>query len=432
MDWGLLGPETLSGERRTRTLELGAAVRSFNDLAVPGLGGVWFGKQLFLATLGVAVAEAARKSGKRVQNIEVTNAVEAIACWLALKGNGWQRDPRIRGATKMRGKEKDLSYANVRKRNFYITQPMRQATVQPLRALGLVEASGELFNSFECTEHGHEFLEIACTNAKNKIHVLKRLAAWVKGDANGIESSKLRQYLSPIKRMPPDACRVLRERLLRGGDTRSPRRKNALAWVEVLRDNSQEKVDWDAKPAMLDVEHWNDLHAGARFFAARDAAIALLDEIEFQIDGREDRRMPLDATLPRAILDGISALRARAQTFLDLSHDPSPRQEATRFCRECADPTATRVLEHLLAREGRVLQRSDRFIVPGAAFRGSRQLDAARSPEDGGAETDVATIVALPEAISHRIRNLFLLNLDIHGELGKWLGISDENAGEEI
>ena len=37
--WGLLGPEMLQSERRTRTLGLRAAVRGFNDFAVPGLGG---------------------------------------------------------------------------------------------------------------------------------------------------------------------------------------------------------------------------------------------------------------------------------------------------------------------------------------------------------------------------------------------------------
>ncbi len=58
--WGMLGPENVHSERRTRTLELGAAVRHFNELAVPGLGGVWFGKQLFLALLGIAVAERVR------------------------------------------------------------------------------------------------------------------------------------------------------------------------------------------------------------------------------------------------------------------------------------------------------------------------------------------------------------------------------------
>ena len=83
--WGLLGPEFLPNARRTRTLGLGASVRRFNDLAVPGLGGVWYGKQLLLATLGVAVAEAARSQGVKVQNIEVANAIEALACWLALK-----------------------------------------------------------------------------------------------------------------------------------------------------------------------------------------------------------------------------------------------------------------------------------------------------------------------------------------------------------
>jgi len=65
ISWGLLGPETLASERRTRTLGLGATVRAFNDLAVPGLGGVWFGKELLLATLGVAIAERIRNSGTR-------------------------------------------------------------------------------------------------------------------------------------------------------------------------------------------------------------------------------------------------------------------------------------------------------------------------------------------------------------------------------
>ena len=59
--WGVLGPENVRSERRTRTLGLGAAVRNFNELAVPGLGGVWFAKQIFLALLGLAVAERVRQ-----------------------------------------------------------------------------------------------------------------------------------------------------------------------------------------------------------------------------------------------------------------------------------------------------------------------------------------------------------------------------------
>ena len=132
-NWGLLGSELLPSTRRTRTLGLGATVRTFNERAVPGLGGVWYGRQLLLATLGVAVAEEARRRGSRVQNIEVTNAIEALGCWLAFNGNGWNRDSRLRGNAKLRGKD-DFSFRRARQRNFYVTQPMRMATVQALVA----------------------------------------------------------------------------------------------------------------------------------------------------------------------------------------------------------------------------------------------------------------------------------------------------------
>lgn len=59
-----------------------SAVRDLHERAVPGLGGVRFGKQLFLAALGVAVAERARECRVQVSNIEVANAIEALACWL--------------------------------------------------------------------------------------------------------------------------------------------------------------------------------------------------------------------------------------------------------------------------------------------------------------------------------------------------------------
>jgi hypothetical protein len=228
MAWGLLGPEALSSERRTRTLGLGATVRSFNDLAVPGLGGAWFGKQLFLATAGVAIAERVRNSGKRVQNIEVANAVEALACWLALGVNGWNRDPRLRGATKMRDKT-DLSFANMRKPSFYVTQPMRQATVQPLRALGLVESSGERFNAFICTLLGHDFIHAVCAdfNPHNRC-VLDHLVGWAKGAHDNVTHSwQLTQALTPLDPMSNSAREFLRERIVQGTGVEASRRRKA-------------------------------------------------------------------------------------------------------------------------------------------------------------------------------------------------------------
>src|SRR5690554_38794 len=126
MQWGLLGPEKIESVRRTRALGIGAAVRMFNERAVPGMGGVWFAKQLFLALLGVALAEDTRCRGKKISNIQAANAVEALACWLAFESNGWEGDPRLRGRQKLRGR-KDIEFAKMHQRNFYVTQPMRMA-----------------------------------------------------------------------------------------------------------------------------------------------------------------------------------------------------------------------------------------------------------------------------------------------------------------
>lgn len=432
MKWGLLGPEVLGRERRTRTLGLGATVRSFNDRAVPGLGGVWFGKQLFLATLGIAVAEGVRKAGKRAQNIEVANAVEALACWLALN-NDWQPDPRLRGATKLRGKT-DVAFATMRKPSFYVTQPMRQATVQPLRALGLVESIGERFNAFSCTQLGHEFIQSACDGFEpyNR-SVLDHLVRWANGMHDKVRSSaELTKALSPLESMPQNARDFLRERVVQGTGTEAIRRQRAMNWVQGLRNKPQEQVAWDTKPEMLDDAHWHDLHAGALFFTARDAAIALLDEIEAHIAKKADRELSLDTAFPEAVVDKIKSLRERAYAFLDNAHDPSPEFSARGFCRECTEQVDARLLEKLLAREGRVLCLRGRAIVPGVAFRGMQDSRpaSARSPEEDGAESEIEQGVPLPDGISHRVRNLFFLNLDLSDELNTWLGKpSDSNGG---
>jgi hypothetical protein len=195
MEWGLLGPEVLPTRRRTRTLGLATVVRNFNDLAVPGMGGVWFGKQLLVALLGVALAERARMSGRQFRNIEVANAVEALACWLALEQNGWKSDSRLLGRLKMQGKD-ELSFRKARQQGFYVTQPMRMRTVQPLLALGLVEATSERFNAFQCAEAGRTFIEAACRNywPKNR-SVLNNLLCWMHNDDDCVKTEHSRQAL---------------------------------------------------------------------------------------------------------------------------------------------------------------------------------------------------------------------------------------------
>lgn len=416
--WGLLGPEFLPNTRRTRTLGLGAAVRHFNDLAVPGLGGVWYGKQLLLATLGVVVAENARNQGAKVQNLEMANAVEALACWLAFESNGWASDARLRGNTKLQGKE-DFSFRRVRQRNFYVTQPMRMATVQALPALGFVESGSVRFNNFRCTEAGNDFIEQA-TKGYNPHgnSIIKHLTQWVLGD-NKTHTKPLIQALSPLSPLVKNAMPLLRERLIQGGNEAEEdkkRRSNALAWVETLRTNNQATPTWAQRPQAISDVHWHDLQAGALFFETREAAIATLDATEAHIGNQGSGQwLSLTKQIPEALLQPLERLKSAAQKYLDFT---AVNEDASTFCQECTRNDPASILQALTKRDGHVLRLIGDEIRPGSAFRGSA---TPTNTEDEAQETPQAGSIPLPVGISYRMRNLYLLNLDMHGELDGWL-----------
>jgi hypothetical protein len=329
----------------------------------------------------------------------------------------------------------DLSFASIRKPSFYVTQPMRQATVQPMRALGLAESAGERFNAFHCTQLGKAIIEAVTEDLRpNNRSVLDHLVGWAQATHDKVRYSwSLTAALSPLRAIPESARELLREQLVQGTSANATRRRKALEWIEVLRRHPRQSITWDNKPDALDDSHWNDLHVGALFFATRDAAISLLDHIEAHIANVVGKQMSLDSKFPDSIVAKIDVLRHNAQVFLDHKYDPSPEMEATTFCRECTKRSNPGILERLLAREGHVLRQCGRDILPGVAFRGIQvdEPESARSPEEDGAETTVGGTIALPEGISYRIRNLFLLNIDLHGELNDWLGESENEEGEE-
>lgn len=418
--WGLLGPEFLPNTRRTRGLGLGALVRRFNDLAVPGLGGVWYGKQLLLATLGVAVAERARSQGAKVQNIEVANAIEALACWLAFKNNGWNSDARLSGRVKLNGKT-DFSFQRARQRGFYVTQPMRMTTVQALPALGFVESSSERFNAFACSNEGMEFVETAFGKYRpfNR-PVLEHLVRWVQAKDDRVDTSALQEALSPLVPLSSEAIPLLRERLTQGGSESNDdriRRHAVLTWVDDLRKGRRAKQTWELRPQAISQDHWRDLHAGALFFEARDAAIAVLDATEVHIGNQGSGLfLSLKQPTPESLSRPIEKLEAAAQKYL-LQFESLDR-DASRFCRECVTGDSVSILRALVNRDGRVLRLVGDDIRPGPAFRGSTVLP---SSDDDDQTVPQVEDIELPRGISGRVQNLYLLNLDMHGELGDWL-----------
>ncbi|WP_093443763.1 hypothetical protein [Variovorax sp. 770b2] len=234
---GLLGPDRLGSSRRLRSLGIAGAVRRFNDRAVPGLGGVWFGKQLMLALLGVRVAELQAERGHAVAKMECTNAIEALACWLAYRDTDWASDPRLRGRNKF-PREHDLEegplYARFRARGFYVTQPMRMAAGSALVPLGFATSLNRRFNSLQTTAEGRAFLDAALGNYRPSNRPMEEhLSKWVSGEAVTMTTRTVTDGLSPCTRLPGEALEHLDCRLRSGGvdetSEEKSRRRAALA-----------------------------------------------------------------------------------------------------------------------------------------------------------------------------------------------------------
>ncbi|WP_241047931.1 hypothetical protein [Achromobacter xylosoxidans] len=428
LSWGLLGPGSLRRERRTRTLGLSASVRLFNELAVPGIGGVWFGKQVLLATLGVKVASAASRRDRMLTNIEVANAIEALACYMDFRATGWQTDPRLRGVNKLRTQE-SLEFRLARQPRFYVTQPMRMTTVEALPALGLAHAGGVRFNTFQCTEAGELLIEAACTDWRpHRRTVVEHLVRWATSlNDERVDTESLHMALSPRTSLPQRAGALLMQRLVSGSgsemDGARQRRRDALAWVEHVRTTGTVNPAWERRPAQISALHWADLRAGARFAAARNAAYAVLDALEVSMAvSMAGSRRALHEPIPDSVERAIQVLRQRAAQFLDERHIDS---ESSVFCRECCQESNVQVLKSLISRDDRILRLRGNDVVPGPAFdeSGARARDGTQ--ESQGVDVQPGNgLLNWPKDISFRIRNLFLLNADLHGNLDHWLTVA--------
>ncbi len=428
--WGLVARDYPEVQRRVRTFGVGASVRAYNNKAVPGLGGVWFAKQLFLAALGVGLAEDSDKG--RHNNIQVANAVEALACWLAYDGNGWNSDGRLLGITKMSGQKELPSYQTAAKPWFYVTQPMRMSTVQPLPALGLVQTVGSRFNAFSPNEEGRNFVRAVCEGIGP---VFRRqfadtyLVNWVRGENVNLRNDHLVRTLSPVESMPQHGRELLKSRLQRGGPEEVQedimRRRNALQWVEDLRKNGTGSHSHD-RPPVIDEDHWLDLQAGAAFFKTTAAADKVLNQVELVMNSREIRELLLDSNLD-FLEEEMRHLRECAQEYLRF---PQKDDLAAMFCQECLPEDNAQVLEKLVGRDGHILRLSGENVRPGSAY----DPHATVPEEKNESDTETAeSAVPIPSGISYRIRNLFLLNADLEGDLDRWTSskIGQEEAGNE-
>ena len=406
--WGTAARGDAGDTRRTRGLGLGAAVRRYNDLAVPGIGGLWFAKPLVWSMIGLSLA------GKAGTRAEIANATEVVAMFHALLTNGGGRNARINGSTKLgRHGDKFPRFADARRRSFYVTVPFRQGMVQPLRALGLARSEIQRFNAFEPTKEGAEFLSAALAPFRpyNR-DVLDVVREWTAGgQVKLVGSPKVGEALTPLTGLPRAAAELLRDRLFGGLDSRARRR--VRDWLHDVA-KSGEAVSWSEKPESFDAEHWQDMRDGARFFLMRDAALLTLDAVEAKLRATGRSEVGLPEALSAAE-KAVHQLRAAAMEFLSGGRDERA-PGALGFAREVSQADDGAVLMFLADRDGRGVRATSSGLAAGSAFNphgpSGADVDGVEAPDDEAAPPAAASL-RLPPGSSGRLRALHSLDGDV-------------------
>lgn len=365
--WGILAPDTVISLRRQQNLGLGAAVRHFNDRAVPGLGGMWFPMPILWSVLAVSIAEELGRPA-----LPIGNAVEALMMRDAVQDRTMDR--RVRGTRKMQDM-KDWSFRNLTRRGTYVVQPIRMAMVQPLVALGFVH--GSRYGAFRIDEAGRKMLELPVMDDCRKV-----LRNWARG---GRAVSP--QALSPVGTVPPEVRKLIIARLQDGTDAAAVRRRNL---IELGAGPSAGQLESPDPLSYIDPAHWTDLRAGAAFMDLRDAALAVLDRIEQGLMRLRDDNQPVRLSPQDAAWDAeiqIERLRCLAKEKGDRIYDGAePTSRA--FLAEIRNSEDPELLQKLAARDGTAVALRDGHLCLGPAAGGIRTDDdpdaEVSPPNDGG------------------------------------------------
>lgn len=371
-DWGTLAPEDLPSTRRLQTLGLGAAVRHFNDRAVPGLGGMWFPMPLVWSVLAVALAEKMNRSA-----LPVGNAIEAAVMLSVLKQQSvMQTDGRVRGRRKLAEVE-DGSLENLSRRGAYVVQPIRMAMVQPLSALGFVR--GNRYGSFRLHDAGQRMLILLEIKERRW---LKKVSEW----ADGRGDTTVFNSLSPLERVPEDICKLIRARIIEGdgaGDSDAARRRNMVAFMEQNGDLSPNALDQQNGPARISAAHWRDLRAGCALMDLRDDALSVLRAIEAELLQRRRNNEPARIALqdaPSISAKEIGVLEGSIGERLDRIA-AAGENTSTTFARHCREPSKEELIRFLADRDGSVIRLSDGYLEPGPAAGDLRDTEGEEQGE---------------------------------------------------
>jgi len=310
--WFVPSSATIPSSRIDGTLGMRSALSASHNRVIPGIAGLGFVRQASWACAAIALVGEGRKT--KLNNAQVANALEALACKHVFRAGTRLPLENVRGSTRLAVNYSDpvqWSCSHLRLPKNYVTQPFRQSTTEALTpdgGLGFVQPGTSRFNGMELSERGGELAEAFLSQKVSYAKLRKVLRKWLDagrsndsgkvileageamlasirpGQASPSERSTLRRSLSlELGREQAALC---------GGDAR--RRTRLHVWLTSLGREQAEKIRVEDLETLLRTDgsaqaiaHWHAIQEN--FYLARylnSARVVLISIIELHKDGR--------------------------------------------------------------------------------------------------------------------------------------------------
>jgi hypothetical protein len=420
--WFSPAPSEITVSRISLDFDLRAADLFFRELVVPGLGRIWFARQLSWPLAALALHEELANHGPNaLKPTAICHGIEALACKLQYVANPDQdtRSRRILGSRAF-GRDENSgvwTFQQLHQRRNYVQNTHRQAATRAINVeRGLGFARGSRFDLLELEPVGRDL-----ANAFLDQHVgqggttLRRwLVGWLNSDKTPPDSrDSFLRALSP-EHPTQDERESVRARLLDADtqNTKEAKEKRQRLAHAVGRAAKMRDIERDVVVRLREAGHSEQANQvvtartfGAVLDRARDVVASLTRRVEPARGGVTLATLTTDADIKRAFND----LRSATKNYMEKANTAGVNEPTSRaFAGAVAAADDGEAIRLMVRRAGEVLALADGSVIRGALF---RVVDA--TDETGGLEDGAASIEPDRTGRTFRIANFHSLLRDV-------------------
>jgi hypothetical protein len=393
--WFSPAPNHRTNERIRLDFGLRKADLFFRELVVPGLGRVWFVRQLSWPLAALAIHVELKKQGKNAPKpTAICHGIEALACKLQYKFEPQSDGPEKAKSFRILGRRafgrdaelKTWSFDQLHRASNYVRNTHRQSATRALRVDGgLGFVSGPRFDLLQLEPIGVDLANTFLEQKVGRSTLRKCLCGWLSGKYEIPKEPKvLHEVLSPEHTTQAE-FECVKSRLLDTSTEESNKRlnlKNAMQTYKQAEPNIEKIVEYlqQVKKGEQVKEIVAALAFGAMLDRARDALAALTCLVEPARGG-----IPLDDVAKnKTVNETVADLKNVAESFLVKSKDARVEEKTSlEFAKAIKNANDKKVIEFLVQRAGGVLGISGDSIIRGNLFRLIKTADDADDIDEG-------------------------------------------------